>query len=244
MSEDSRTTSPADPLTGASRPLSEHWLAIETSGLYGSVAVGKSSASGCAQLAAAPLPTNARSAQTLSAGIGALLEQVGVSPAEVGTVAVTAGPGSFTGLRVGVVSAKAFAYAVGARVIGVDTLDVLAEGAPVGEGALWTVLNAQRGELFVARFTPDGRWRRDSATDRVSRDDLISRLEPGDRAVGPDAESVTRDGVESVAAEPRAEDLLQVAWRQRLESDQTPFSLAPNYHRLSAAEEKAGASRA
>ena len=51
-------------------------------------------------------------------------------PRDVQRVAVTVGPGSFTGLRVGVTTAKTFAYAVGAAVIGIDTLEVIAAQAP------------------------------------------------------------------------------------------------------------------
>ena len=85
-------------------------------------------------------------------------------------VVVTSGPGSFTSLRIGLATAKAFAYAVGAAIIGVNTLEVIArqsllaksnqstESTPseVGSSAklpiLHVILDAQRQQLFAASF--------------------------------------------------------------------------------------------
>ena len=63
-----------------------------------------------------------------------------------GCVAVSVGPGSFTGLRVGVVCAKTFAYAVGCAVLGISTLDVIAAQAPpvTGEGLLERIDRGRR----------------------------------------------------------------------------------------------------
>jgi tRNA threonylcarbamoyl adenosine modification protein YeaZ len=68
------------------------------------------------------LDAHRRSAQTLAPAIVEMLSSVKVDPSQVRLVATTFGPGSFTGLRVGVTSAKTFAYAVGAEVLGVSTL--------------------------------------------------------------------------------------------------------------------------
>ena len=64
-------------------------------------------------LAEQPLDPTRRSAQTLAPAIATLLDAVEWRPADVELVAVATGPGSFTGLRIGVTTAKAFAYAAG-----------------------------------------------------------------------------------------------------------------------------------
>lgn len=66
-------------------------------------------------------------AQKLMPLIDALLQQVGVSRRELTAIAVSSGPGSYTGLRIGVSTAKGLAYALGIPLIGVDTLDALAK---------------------------------------------------------------------------------------------------------------------
>src|SRR5271163_2151267 len=94
-------------------------LALETSELTGSVAA----AADGNVLAELQLDPQQRSAQSLAPAIRALLAQVGWQPADIDLLAVTIGPGSFTGLRVGVATAKVFAYACGAEVLGISTLE-------------------------------------------------------------------------------------------------------------------------
>ena len=84
----------------------------------------------------------------------AVLETVGWKPGDVELVAVTIGPGSFTGLRVGLATAKTFAYAVGARMLGVDTLETIAAGVPGDVAAVSAVIDAQRGRGRIATFRP------------------------------------------------------------------------------------------
>src|SRR5687768_13624521 len=128
-------------------------LALETSGKAGSVAV----ADGPRLIDQLELNRDRRSAQSLAAGIRTLLDAIGWRIAEIELVAVTIGPGSFTGLRVGVVTAKTLAYTLGARIIGAGTLDVIAAQARCAESHLAAAIDAQRGQVFAAtfeRFTP------------------------------------------------------------------------------------------
>jgi tRNA threonylcarbamoyladenosine biosynthesis protein TsaB len=99
------------------------------------------------------LDTALRSAQTLAPGIAELLKRAGWRPADVELVAVASGPGSFTGLRIGVTTAKAFAYAVNCPVVGVNSLLAIAARAPRELPMISAAIDAQRGELFVADFT-------------------------------------------------------------------------------------------
>ena len=80
-----------------------------------------------------------------------MCREVGWKPGEVQLIAVTVGPGSFTGLRIGVSTAKALAYALATPLIGVNTLEVILRQAPAGLPRLQAVLDAQRYELFAER---------------------------------------------------------------------------------------------
>lgn len=128
-------------------------LALETTDAQGSVAL----CVGGEILTSRRLETERRSAQTLAPTIQATLAEFGWVPRDVDAVAVAVGPGSFTGLRVGVATAKMFAWAVGAKIIGVDALEAIAseiERLPNGEAAATVSvgIDAQRGDAAIRRF--------------------------------------------------------------------------------------------
>lgn len=100
-------------------------LALETAGLAGSVAL----AEGGRPIIARTLAEGQRSAQSLAPGIRQVLAEAGWQPADLALVAVVVGPGSFTGLRVGVTTAKTLAYALGIEVLGLNCLEVIAHQA-------------------------------------------------------------------------------------------------------------------
>lgn len=123
-------------------------LAIETSIRQGTVALVHGE-----RIEQRPLPGAARRhAQTLAVAVRSLLSECGVRPQQVPLVAVSLGPGSFTGLRVGVMFAKTWAYAVGGRVIGVPTFWAIAARCPESVGRLTVVADAQRGELYTQTY--------------------------------------------------------------------------------------------
>ena len=80
----------------------------------------------------------------------ALLAEAGIEWRQIGLIAVGVGPGSYTGLRIGLSTARGIARSSGARLAGVSTLRALAE--PLGPRAAVTVLDARRGEAFVAVY--------------------------------------------------------------------------------------------
>jgi tRNA threonylcarbamoyladenosine biosynthesis protein TsaB len=84
-------------------------------------------------------------ASTLLEDVDALLRQAGARPEDVEGLAVGVGPGSFTGIRIGLAAARGLALALDVRAAGVSTLDALAAGAP---GAV-AVIDAKRREVFV-----------------------------------------------------------------------------------------------
>jgi tRNA threonylcarbamoyladenosine biosynthesis protein TsaB len=89
-------------------------------------------------------------AVTVLEDLDALLRQAGAHTRDVNALAVGIGPGSFTGVRVGLATARGLALALGVPVAGISTLDALAAGAP---GAL-PVIDARRGEVFVLDGEP------------------------------------------------------------------------------------------
>lgn len=132
-------------------------LAIETATVPGSVAV----LHGRDVLASHSFTPPQRTAKWLAPTIRQLFSQSGRSLADLQLVTLAAGPGSFTGLRIGVTTAKMLGYAIGCPVVAVNTLDVIADQAnSVPQEQLEVVMNAQRKQLFVRRYhTQDGRWK-------------------------------------------------------------------------------------
>jgi tRNA threonylcarbamoyladenosine biosynthesis protein TsaB len=96
------------------------------------------------------LGERASRAQTLLEDVDALLRQGGARPADVDALAVGIGPGSFTGVRVGLATARGLALALGVAAAGVSTLAALEAGAP---GAT-PVIDARRREVFVLQGEP------------------------------------------------------------------------------------------
>ncbi len=127
-------------------------LAIETSGRVGSVALGR----GAELLAVATFQTTHGHGVELLPTADRLCREAGLSPDVVGQVYVSGGPGSFTGLRIGITFAKAMSMAVGAAVVRVPTLDVIAQnalGMDVRPSRVVVVLDAKRRRIYTATFT-------------------------------------------------------------------------------------------
>ncbi|MGO8745816.1 MAG: tRNA (adenosine(37)-N6)-threonylcarbamoyltransferase complex dimerization subunit type 1 TsaB [Thermoguttaceae bacterium] len=124
-------------------------LALETSGTAGSVAA----LSDLDLLAEFKLPADRGSAQTLAPAMQMVLARAGWRPSQVELVSVTAGPGSFTGLRVGVTTAKVFAYCNKAAILGLDTLEVIAFAVPAEIRRVSVALDAQRGQVTARDFS-------------------------------------------------------------------------------------------
>jgi tRNA threonylcarbamoyladenosine biosynthesis protein TsaB len=84
--------------------------------------------------------------ERLAPMVAGVLAEVGVSPGAITRVAVTVGPGSFTGLRVGIAFAKGFAQALGAETVSVGALEALAAEAP---GLACAAIDARRDQIYL-----------------------------------------------------------------------------------------------
>jgi tRNA threonylcarbamoyladenosine biosynthesis protein TsaB len=95
--------------------------------------------------------------QRLPAELTDVLEQAGVGIDDIDLFAVAAGPGSFTGLRVGIATVQGLAIARGKRVVAVSALEALARAGTNATHTIAAWMDAQRGEVFAALYAPDGR---------------------------------------------------------------------------------------
>jgi tRNA threonylcarbamoyl adenosine modification protein YeaZ len=126
-------------------------LAFDTATDRGTVALVEAGEEGrvvaCAEAAAT---VDSRHGETLLGLIEGAMLRAGCTPAELDLVVVGLGPGSFTGVRVGLATAKGLAVALGVPLVGISTLAVLAAAA--GDRDVVAVIDARRGEVFAARY--------------------------------------------------------------------------------------------
>lgn len=130
-------------------------LALETATMCGSVAITADSR--C--IGEISLHTSETHSRRLLAGIDQLLRETAVTWADIDGIAVSLGPGSFTGLRIGLATAKGLAISTGTPLIGIGTLDGLAAQLfGVGDFLVCPVLDARKKEVYCAFFRcgPDG----------------------------------------------------------------------------------------
>ena len=126
-----------------------HILSIETSTSICSVAIHEQGE----LLALAEIKEPGAHAEKLLLLVDELFEKAGLSFADLDAVAVSQGPGSYTGLRIGVSTAKGIAYALEIPLIGINTLQAMAASQPVAPGDyVVAVLDARRKEVYTQTF--------------------------------------------------------------------------------------------
>lgn len=223
-------------------------LGVETSGLEGVIALTKDAA----LLSEMMLDrTKRRHAQSLVADVQQLLRRHDFTPSEVDVVATSIGPGSFTGLRVGVVFAKTFCFVTGARLVAVDTLLAAAAAAPDDVTDVSAVADAMRDELFVGRYQrgANGQWERVGPIFIQSNEDWLASCAAESSShfavTGPglvklkDAVPPAIRRLEETQWTPRAGVLCELARQLAARHEfADPMTLEPFYLRKSAAEEK------
>lgn len=142
-------------------------LAVETSGRVGSVAIG----CGGSVLAESSFSGFRKHSSELFDTLHALTNQAGIGPDQVDHLYFTAGPGSFTGIRIAVTLAKMLSYAAGTRIVALDTLDVLVENAT-------DFLNTTHSDLRRMAVVLDAKQNRFFAAVYERRDDCWKKLCP------------------------------------------------------------------
>lgn len=129
----------------------ERWLVLETSGRQGRVALAEAEG-----VQTRTLPSGRRHARDLTLVIDEMLRESAWSPRDLAGVIASQGPGSYTGLRVGCMAAKTFAYALGCRLVAVETFAVIAAQSP-GEAAVEVIADAQQEHVYCQSFGDEPR---------------------------------------------------------------------------------------
>lgn len=221
-------------------------LALETSGDIGSVALGR----GTEWLATATFEGPKMHAGDLVPTIDALCREHQVPPDRIDAVFVSAGPGSFTGLRIGIAVARMLALSVGARLVSVPSLNVIAQNALQADPPpphVGVILDAKRGRTFAAAFhrDSDGYQQQDEPAE-VEPEAFLRSLPSGAGVIGTGVplhrEAVESSGVTILPAElypARAEIVYRLGSKAARSGRWTePHLLRPIYVRAPEAEEK------
>ncbi|MCL4439329.1 MAG: tRNA (adenosine(37)-N6)-threonylcarbamoyltransferase complex dimerization subunit type 1 TsaB, partial [Firmicutes bacterium] len=186
--------------------------------------------------------------------IKAVIEEACIQPEAIGGVAVSSGPGSFTGLRIGMSTAKTLAQVWGVPVVGVGTLDALAHPLKGLANLVCPILNARKNEVYAAVYDgADGDMKNLTGSLAINPVELAGVLARwGDRPVTflGDGVSEYRDRLIELLGKrvffapgavslPRGSSIAEIGW-ERLAGGQgtDPLTLLPDYVRLSEAEIK------
>ena len=188
---------------------------------------------------------------THSEGLMPQLDQMfartGIKKENTDRIAVSIGPGSFTGLRIGLAAAEAMAYAWQCGICGVNTLEAMAYNIPVEGVVLVPVLDAQKGNFYAAFYEwTDGELRKVRPVEMADRETLLQQLQACGKPVllMGECEKLMKkelpDGI-SVAPEqvrlPKASSVALAAEDTELLTGEDVFTLRPYYIRKSEAEE-------
>jgi tRNA threonylcarbamoyladenosine biosynthesis protein TsaB len=212
-------------------------LGVETSTPAGGVAL----LDGDRVLGEYVLDVRATHSERLMPAIDRLVHDAGWSPRDLEGLAVAVGPGSFTGLRIGLSTVKGLGVALGIPIAAVPTLDAMAASLPWSALPVCPVVDARKGEVYCCLYRVDGsRVRREWDYLALRPADLAARLDEPVLLVGDGAGSVASPWVHRVPPPRGLPSPATVAWlgRQRLAAGDVvaPADLVPIYLRPSEAE--------
>jgi tRNA threonylcarbamoyladenosine biosynthesis protein TsaB len=223
-------------------------LGIETSGRRGSTALCRDAE----VLAVHRFAKGPRHARDIVPAIDRIMEKTETSREQIGGVAVSHGPGSFTGLRVGITCAKTMAYILGWKSVGIPSLEVLVQNVDAEElGITWAcpLRDARRSAVYGTLFRWDGsRWDDETGVMLDLPENMTNRLPDGTLVFGSGVEAypevfesspgkhLQRGGPD--LGEGRGECVAQLGARYLQEGQETqPMELKPHYYRRTAAED-------
>ena len=176
----------------------------------------------------------------LAPALSSLLERSGVAGHDLSALAIALGPGSFTSLRIGLAFIKGLALALHLPVVGVPSLDILAEAQPVREQPLAVILQAGRGRLAVGWYRSQaGRWLSSGEPEMTTAEELAQSIRKPTLVCGELSNDerllLARKHKNVILASPaqslrRPGFLAEIAWK-RWQAGQVdePVALAPLY---------------
>lgn len=214
-------------------------LVIDTSGRQGRVALARADKMGRVEvLEEASLAGGAFSAQ-LVPQIAALLAKHALSKTDVEAFVVISGPGSFTGLRVGLAAIKALAEILHKPIVPISLLEVIAL-ASHREGRVVAALDAGRGEVYAGEYEVTAQTAKVCQEKLLNKDEFLSLLNGSvvSTPVASLAEVARAAGIPVLAIdEIRAEMIARLGWQKlRAGGTVTPENLEANYIRRTDAE--------
>jgi tRNA threonylcarbamoyladenosine biosynthesis protein TsaB len=173
-----------------------------------------------------------------------LLTELGMTVADLELLVCTVGPGSFTGIRIGLATAMGISHGAGIPVVGVSTLDAIARPWEAHDGVVFAVIDARKGKIYTARFEAG---RRVGTYEDLTPLEMAGRVNQARRPLlaGPDAARIrTLLGAAAEGAtvaemfDPIA--LLRIGVEKYKTEGANPASLTPLYLRKSEAEIASG----
>ncbi|HWL25805.1 MAG TPA: tRNA (adenosine(37)-N6)-threonylcarbamoyltransferase complex dimerization subunit type 1 TsaB [Ureibacillus sp.] len=220
------------------------WLGIDTSNSPLSVAVVKDGQT------LVEIVQNIKLTHSVTAMpvIEELLAKVNIKPKEIDAIAVSEGPGSYTGIRIGVTIAKTLSWTLNKPLVGISSLKVIAANANLFNGLVCSLFDARRENVYAGVYR--GLHLEPVIEDHhYSMRELLSALKEYDEPVmfvGIDASRFKEQIVEELGGKakfapetlhlPRASKLIELAENEPLSSIEEVHPFVPKYHRLAQAE--------
>lgn len=220
------------------------WLGIETSNSPLSIAIVKDGQ----VLAEIVQHVKLTHSVTVMPTIEELFQKVNLKPSDIDAIAVSEGPGSYTGLRIGVTIAKTLAWTLKKPIVGVSSLKILAANAEIYDGVICALFDARRQNVYAAAY----QGTQLETVIEVHHDsidgllDQLQRLNTPILFVGMDVENFKEKIIEQLGEHalfapssislPRASKLIAIAEKEPLPSVDDVHAFVPKYYRIAEAE--------